>query len=44
MIANKMGKEDRELSQVSYLMSSYYIPNVLFRYSDIAVFCSSICS
>ena len=32
------------ISQVSYLMSSYHIPNVLFRYSDTAVFCSSICS
>jgi uncharacterized membrane protein (Fun14 family) len=30
------------LSQVSYLMSSYHLPNVLSRYSDIAVFCSSI--
>ncbi len=30
------------ISQVSYLMSSYHLPNVLSRYSDIAVFCSSI--
>ena len=28
----------RLISQVSYLMSSYHIPNVLFRYSDTAVF------
>lgn len=31
-----------QVSQVSYLMSSYHLPNVLSRYSDIAVFCSSI--
>ena len=38
-------KANRELlSQVSYLMSLFHIPNVLFRYSDTAVFCSSICS
>jgi transposase len=30
------------LSQVSYLMSSYHLLNILSRYSDIAVFCSSI--
>jgi hypothetical protein len=33
--------EKTEISQVSYLMSSYHLPNVLSRYSDIAVFCSS---
>jgi transitional endoplasmic reticulum ATPase len=32
----------QELSQVSYLMSSYHLPNVLSRYSDTALFCSSI--
>jgi two-component system, OmpR family, sensor histidine kinase VicK len=30
------------LSQVSYLMSLYHLPNVLSRYSDTAVFCSSM--
>ena len=32
------------LSQVSYLMSSYHLPNRLSKYSDTAAFCSSICS
>ena len=32
-----------ELSQVSFLMSSYHLPNVLSRYSDTAVFCFYIC-
>jgi hypothetical protein len=31
-----------DISQVSYLMSSYHLPNVLSRYSDTALFCSSI--
>ena len=31
-----------ELSQVSYPMSLCHLPNVLSRYSDTAVFCSSI--
>jgi hypothetical protein len=35
-------KDVRIISQVSYLMSSYHLPNVLSRYSDTAVFCSSI--
>jgi predicted transcriptional regulator len=30
------------ISQVSYLMSLYHLPNVLSRYSDTAVFCSSM--
>jgi hypothetical protein len=32
------------VSQVSYRMSPYHLPNVLSKYSDTAVFCSSICS
>jgi hypothetical protein len=32
------------ISQVSYLMSSYHLPNRLSKYSDTAAFCSSICS
>jgi glycosyltransferase involved in cell wall biosynthesis len=35
-------KISNRVSQVSYLMSLYHLPNVLSRYSDTAVFCSSM--
>src|SRR5437764_15355737 len=41
-LGNDDDKPVTMVSQVSYLMSSYHLPNVLSRYSDTAVFCSSI--